>query len=376
MDILLVEDDSVDEEALRRLLPRTTNLECAKTLCDAIALLEDHSFELVLLDLGLPDSSGITTLRRLREVIPNLPIVVTSGLDDEEVAVEAIRHGAQDYIVKDHLTSYTLRNLEFAIQRVKLATQLQQERANRERLEVALRQRERELAHMGRVAVTGEVVAELAHEVGQPLQVISNYVDVMQAIMIGQQQIDCEAIDSSIDQIGLAAGHAQGVFKQLRGFVRDSNLESERIDLNDVIRTTTDFVDFELKNQKIAVNHDLASGPVYVDADVVQIQQVLINLIRNAIAAMEHIHVDERQLSISSRSDSEIATVEVHDTGCGLNIEAASAFQPFTTTKTDGLGMGLAICARIVRSYNGNIRVSSAEQGTSFEFDLPLSREV
>ena len=375
MDILLVEDDSVDEEALRRLLPRNTSLQCATTLRDAIGRLGMHAFDLVLLDLGLPDSSGIETLSRLRKSIPDLPIVVMSGLDDEEIAVEAIRHGAQDYIVKDHLTRYTLRSLEFAIQRVKLATQLRHERASREQLEMALRQRERELAHMGRVAVTGEVVAELAHEIGQPLQVISNYVDAMQTVMDGQQQVACETIDRSVDQISRAAGHAQGVFQRVRRFVSDSKSECQRFDLNELIRSTTDFVEFELRKHDVDVSHELISGAVYVDADAVQIQQVLINLVLNGIAAMEAVPADTRQLTISTRSDFETVTVHVHDTGSGLGIDHDSVFMPFTTTKANGLGMGLAICARIIRTCQGEIRVGRATHGTRFEFELPVSKK-
>lgn len=229
---------------------------------------------------------------------------------------------------------------------------------------------------MGRVAVTGEIVAELAHEIGEPLQVISNYVVAMQAAMKGHNQIECAAIDTLIDPISRAAGYAQNVVKRVRSFMRDSTFECECFDINDLIRSTTEFFEFELRNDDIVVNYELTPASTNINGDTVQIQQVLINLMLNAIAAMKDIPADARELRIRTSLDtkSNNVVVQVHDTGCGLDIDPDSVFEPFVTTKKNGLGMGLAICARIVRSHSGDIRIGDAKNGTSFEFELPASK--
>ena len=182
MSILLIEDDEIDAENVRRSLPKQTEVVPATTLHAALKILNDQSQDLVLLDPGLPDSSGVESFERIREAAPKMPIVVLTGLEDQQLALQIIRLGAQDYLLKNQLDDRSIQSLYFAVERGRLLERLQKEQAERERLALELREQEQSLAHLNRVSLMGELVAEISHEVSQPLSVISTLATALEAV--------------------------------------------------------------------------------------------------------------------------------------------------------------------------------------------------
>ena len=368
MDVLLVEDDEVDELAVRRLLSRDATIHCVKTLSHAIDRSSQQQFHLILLDLGLPDSKGLSTFTRLRAEVPDVPIVVLTGLDDESMAVQVVQKGAQDFLVKGYLDTRSLQCLGFAVERNKLVRKLKDARDQQRKLERALRDREQQLAHMGRVALLGEVTAEIAHEVSQPLQAIANVVSVLQI------QSESEATNKLIERIESDLALAQAILKRTRKFSKNSNVELSSFDVNDVVHETVQFVDFERSRVQASISLELSAEPLSILADRVQVLQVLVNLVRNAFDALHGLEPGRRGISIRTGCKQDTVTIEVEDRGAGLALGSDEVFAAFATTKTDGLGMGLAICARIVKAHKGTIGVQSDEGRTVFKITLPQDR--
>lgn len=371
MDVLLVEDDEIDAENVRRLLPRDASLKHATTLHDALDLIDGSLLDLILLDPGLPDSSGEDTFHRLREFAPKVPVVILTGIEDRQLAFNIIREGAQDYLLKNQLDERALRALHFAVERGRMLLRLEQERAERERLVLELRDQEKSLAHLGRVALMGEVVAEITHEVSQPLNVISTLAGALKASL--QQGATYSSRDLDLmNRLSDANDHAGAVLSRLREFIRDETTTFEKFDMNELIVSTTEFVDYERRRRKIKIRHEFDSEKLWVVGNRTQIQQVVVNLMRNAFDAMAQTPESDRLVTVRVYPYRENMRVEVIDQGCGLKVDVSEVFAPFRTTKDSGLGMGLAICSRIMHNHHGRISVVRGDlPGTVFRFEIP-----
>jgi C4-dicarboxylate-specific signal transduction histidine kinase len=372
MNVLLVEDDSVDEQAVRRLMSSESSLQCVPTLKEAIEATKHQEFHLILLDLGLPDSSGIATFTSLREAATSVPIVVLTGVDDERMATHAIREGAQDFLVKAYLDARALRSLGFAVERERLTNELLDAQQKRRELEETLRERERELAHISRVALMGEVTAEIAHEISQPLQAIANLVSVL-TIKSLDKKTDSSLLNAELaSQIDEAIELAQQILSRTRKFVRKSESTRTPEDISGVVRDTITFVDFERRKYDIEILQEVGQSQLNALIDKVQIQQVLVNLFRNAFDAIEsNSKPNERRVWVRCFREQQDVVVEVEDSGIGIKITNEEMFSAFVTTKTDGLGMGLVVCSRILKEHNGSISANRSERGTVLRFTLP-----
>jgi C4-dicarboxylate-specific signal transduction histidine kinase len=372
MNVLLVEDDSVDEQAVRRIMSSDSSLQCVVTLKDAIEATKHQQFNLILLDLGLPDSSGIDTFTSLREAAASVPIVVLTGVDDERMAIHAIREGAQDFLVKGYLDARALRSLGFAVERERLTHELLAAQKERRELEETLRERERELAHISRVALMGEVTAEIAHEISQPLQAIANLVSVL--VLNGSEEKP-ESSHSNADlarQIDEAITLAQQILSRTRKFVRKSEVVRTSEDVDSVVRDTIMFVDFERRKYDIEVLQEDGETQLLALIDRVQIQQVLVNLFRNAFDAIKsNQQSNDRRIWVRCFREGQNIVVEVEDSGCGIQISNEEMFTAFVSTKADGLGMGLVVCSRILKDHDGSISAVRSERGTVLRITLP-----
>ncbi|TWU51992.1 sensor histidine kinase [Rubripirellula reticaptiva] len=373
ISILLIEDDDIDAECVRRSLPKCTALHRASTLQSALAVLSDMPLDLILLDPGLPDSSGVDSFLRIRESSPELPIVVLTGFQDKELAVQIIRLGAQDYLLKDQLDERAMQALRFAVERGRLLRKLEDEQAQREQLASKLREQEQSLAHLGRVALMGELVAEITHEVSQPLNVISALVGALE-VSHQQSVVDTAQNAILIKNLSDANLHAGAILQRLREFIRDKTTTFDTFDIKELIISTIDFVDSERRRRKITIKHDFTNGRLFALGNTTQIQQVIVNLLRNAFDAMMNLPESNRLVTVRAYQQDSTVCVEVIDQGSGLELETAAAFSAFKTTKSEGLGMGLAICSRILHNHHGRItHLPSDRPGSTFRFELPSS---
>jgi C4-dicarboxylate-specific signal transduction histidine kinase len=246
--------------------------------------------------------------------------------------------------------------------------------SDRKRAEEALQQAEADLARLNRVMLLGEMTASIAHEVNQPIAaVITNANAGLR--WLGAQQPDFGEVRQALGRIVRDGTRAGEVIGRIRAHVKKMPPRRELLDINEAIREAIALTQTETQRNAVRLQSRLADDLPLVSADRVQLQQVLINLIINAIEAMAGAGDGPRELTIVSRiDDANDVVVEVQDTGPGLDPKQLDRlFQSFYTTKPDGIGMGLAISRSIAEAHGGCLSAApNNPRGVVFRFTLPV----
>ena len=244
----------------------------------------------------------------------------------------------------------------------------------RKRAEEALRDARADLERMARLTTMGELTASIAHEINQPLAAIVTQSEAASRFL-DRDEPDLDEVQdalSAIRQDGMRAGE---VIRGLRALARKSGPQLTKLDIDDVISEVLALARGELRRHDVVLRTELAAEGKSVMGDRVQLQQVLLNLIMNSVEAMREVTGRSRELTVSSAlAEPSSVLVAVKDTGAGLDPALAERmFQPFFTTKPDGLGMGLSICRSIVEAHGGRLWVSPrAPYGADVRFTIPL----
>jgi PAS domain S-box-containing protein len=500
--ILLLEDDSSDAELIQELLEAedfVCEITRVQTRAEFLNALEHAGIDLILADYKLPSFDGASALKLASSARPDVPFIFVSGTIGEELAIEALKMGATDYVLKTGLSRLApsvrraIREAEGRAERKKAQEALRRSEAylaeaqrlsqtgsfgwnvssgeiywsdetyrifecettikpsvqmiierchpdDRVRLEQVLmraaigkddftvehrlvmpdgsgkyvkavarlstgedlersvyfgaviditerkraegeherlRQLEADLAHMNRLTTMGEFTASIAHEINQPLAAIVTQSEAALGFLDRDEPNLDEARDSlsSIAEEGMRAGE---VIRGLRALARKSGPQLTRLDMDDVVRQVLALARGELLRHDVVLHTELTAEDRSVMGDRVQLQQVLLNLMMNSVEAMRGVTERARELTVSvTLVEPGSVLVAVKDTGTGLDTAAAErVFQPFFTTKADGLGMGLGICRSIVEAHGGRLWVSPrAPHGADVRFTVPLSAE-
>nr|WP_291706338.1 ATP-binding sensor histidine kinase [Bradyrhizobium sp.] len=252
----------------------------------------------------------------------------------------------------------------------------------RKRAEAEARESERryqekqlELAHANRVATMGQLTASIAHEVSQPISAVA--MNASAALRwLDRKPPDVEKAQFSLEQIVQDANRSSDVIRRMRELFKKAPPRKERLDLNEVIREVIVFSASEALKNAISVQTQLAEGLSPIDGDRVQLQQVLLNLVVNAIQAMSTVADGARDLLITTApAEANSVLVRVTDSGPGLDAKTLEhVFDPYYTTKPEGMGMGLAICRSIIDAHNGRLWASANQpRGAVFQFTLPAN---
>jgi len=226
-----------------------------------------------------------------------------------------------------------------------------------------------EMQHMDRLNIAGEMASGLAHELSQPLTAAGNYLDVCLRRM-AESNWDHVILQQTVRLAHDQTERAARIISHLKDLVRKQKYERTLLDINTVIKDSVKFLDYELQHHYISVVLDTSRLPLVL-ANRIEIEQVLINLIKNAIDSMSS--SPRRELRIATRViESGSILVTVSDTGKGVGVEDMERiFNPFQTSKEDGLGLGLAICRSLIENYGGHIWAEQKEDaGIEFNFTL------
>jgi two-component system sensor kinase FixL len=242
----------------------------------------------------------------------------------------------------------------------------------RQRTEARLQELQSELVHMSRFTALGEMASTLAHEINQPLTAIANYLKGCRRILQRMDGVEVPILQDAVNQAADQALRAGQVIRHLREFVARGESERHIENLPKLIEEASALALVGAKEKGVRVTFHLAPDALLVLADRIQVQQVLLNLIRNAIEAMQDVPRRELMVSTKTLPHDHLIEISVSDTGSGIASEIADQlFQPFITTKKHGMGVGLSICRTIVESHGGKIWVESKpNQGTTFRFTL------
>jgi PAS domain S-box-containing protein len=239
------------------------------------------------------------------------------------------------------------------------------------------RQHQAQLAHVCRVSAMGEMATTLAHELNQPLAAIVTYArgGIRWLRTRGDDSHELLGIMDHIATQGEAAGQ---IIRRARSLLRKDDARYLPTELNAVVREATDLARLETRRKDIALQLDLAGALPPVPADAIQIEQVVLNLVRNAIEAIDGAHPPRREIAVRTGLGANRGVeVAVFDTGPGFAAtDTAHLFDPFYTTKPDGLGMGLTISRSIIEAHGGELHAApNPDGGATFRFVLPATRE-
>jgi C4-dicarboxylate-specific signal transduction histidine kinase len=235
-----------------------------------------------------------------------------------------------------------------------------------------------ELAYANRVTAMGQLTASMAHEVNQPITAVVAHAFAALRFLKAQP-LDMAEVKRSLAGIVNSGKRAGEIVGRIRALVKKVPPRKDRVDINEAILEVISLTRSEMKRSGISLRIDLARGLPFVDGDRIQLQQVVLNLILNAVEAMGAQRDGARELLIASGEDgADGVSVAVRDSGPGLEPEGRErVFEAFYTTKPSGMGMGLAICRSIVDAHGAQICAAANEpRGAVFRFTLPAHREA
>jgi signal transduction histidine kinase len=335
------------------------------SLGEALGHLSMGMTDLIVLDLMLPDSAGLETLASVREAAPSVPVVVLTGQGADELAVEAIQRGAQDYLVKGTDEGLMVRSLRYALERSRAWDALQKS-------EATLRSTRLQLLQIDKLDSVGRLAAGIAHEVRNPLSTIQMGISFLRNYCPNQSE---EALET-LDDMDSAMTRAYDIIKGLLDFCLPTQLNLEACSLNRCICQIMPMVSHEIKRHGIVFTPDLAGDLPPLRLDPNQIKQVLLHLILNAIDAVEEKGMLRVQTRVCRASETgadvprgaggRSVCLTIDDDGCGIPADVTDRiFEPFFTTKPPGkgTGLGLSISRNIIELHGGRLAIANRPEG-------------
>jgi len=239
------------------------------------------------------------------------------------------------------------------------------------RAEEGLRDAQMTLAHVTRVATLGEMTASIAHEINQPLGALVNNANACLGWLSTE---NLEEVRNSVELMLDDAQRASEIITRIRSLVKKAPPQKDWLDINQTIREVIGLARNEIQRNGVALETQLSDDMPLIFADRIQLQQVMLNLMMNAIEAMTQVTTPRELLISSGADDSKGVVVVVRDSGPGLDSKSHERlFEPFYTTKPQGMGMGLAICRSLIEAHGGRLwATTNAPHGAVFQFTLPI----
>lgn len=414
--ILLIEDDPDYAQIIRLMMIKEmgveVDLECSSLLKDAITRLEKEDKEgidVVLMDLTLPDSCGFDTFAQVYARAMELPIVVLTCLDDEKLATEAVREGAQDYLIKDQVDSKLLaRSIKYAIERKEVDKELKKAnirlKQSQEKLELWNKELEEEVKKRTEALMKAnqeledanenlrmmdrektKFLSTVAHDLRTPLTAIKAYADMMLMYKDEPAEVREEFINIIIHESDRVNRLIDNLLNLARIELNTMRYEMKPLDMNALINQLTSSHKKQTNQLGLSLMADIPDNLPEVLGDQKRIGQVIANLLSNAIKFTPP--GGKIKIDVKSKSDQGIhhtanhnICVSVSDTGIGIPeqyhqkiFEKFGRAQMSSKTAKEGLGLGLAIAKHIVEHHGGRIWVESEEgKGSRFSFTLPV----
>ena len=370
--ILIVDDEPANLRLLERML-NAAGYHDLVTTTDARTVLDlyrDRRPDLVVLDLMMPHLDGMAILGRLRAEFPEsayTPVLVLTADATVEAKRKALAAGARDFLTKPFEHFEALLRIRNLLDMRALYRTLE---SQNQTLEETVRQRTAQLFQSEKIAAMGALLAGVAHELNNPLAVLSGH-----AQLLVEEAIP--GVGARAGQIHAAADRCVRIVRNFLALARQRPSERGRTIVRDLINGSVELLAYELRTDGITVEVDVANDVPLLWADAHQLHQVLVNLITNAHHAMRR-QPGSRRITLTARRDAAAgsARLAIADTGPGIPPEVRTRiFEPFFTTKPvgEGTGLGLSLCHSIIAEHRGTITVESEEgRGATFVITLPV----
>ena len=382
--LLVVDDERMILELTSMVLTsRGFDVSVVDNALDAYVMIEREQPALVLLDYMMPKVNGLDALKEIRKRFPETYVIMFTGKGSEEVAVELMKSGASDYVLKPfsnaklverienvlRIRSIELHNKALIQEQERLLDEIESwNRTLEERVEqktVELEMAHHEVLLTEKLAALGHLSAGMAHEIRNPLNSISLFAQVISSGLEDEPEMKSysEKIINEVERI-------DAILVKLLSTSKRSHFQLRTIHIDRVITTSLQPFLEQMNVQDVALQTELGEKTHSILADADELGQIFSNLFANALFEMK----TGGTLSVTLESDDKEALITVSDTGGGIPEEHLNnIFDPFFTTKDRGTGFGLSVVLRIVKTYAGRINVESNSQGTSFQIWLPLA---
>jgi signal transduction histidine kinase len=366
LQVLLVEDNSADARLLREMFrkerPGSFQLTHVSSLGEALVLLAKGGIDIVLLDLGLPDGRGLDTVRRAHAIAPGVPLIVLTGLEDEALAAEAMKEGAQDYLIKGEIQNRALpRALRHSIERQRM-------------------QSETDLIRTDQMQFKDEFLSHVSHELRSPLTAVHQFVTILLDGLAGalalEQRRYLEIVLRNVKQLDSMINDLLDVTRVQSGKLV---IEPQYASASDAIVYVVNTLQGTATAKGVSLRTDIEHRLPMVCADPTRIRQILVVLVDNAIKFTPTGGVVELKVRTLG-DDPNVLVLEISDTGCGISPDLTERIFERLFQAPDpawagrkGLGLGLYICKELVTLQGGRIWAKSVlGQGTVFSFTLPV----
>jgi signal transduction histidine kinase len=413
--VLLVEDSVFDAKLIQDLCGGSCHgqfeLEHQTDLSGAFQSLSEKQFDVILLDLTLPDAHGLDTFVKVNERCPKIPIIVLSRIDDENIALRSVSMGAQDYLIKGQVDGVVLkRSISYGIERKQMAEELLKHRENLEELVAArtveliesnrqlkdeiekrnlaekalqtaftqLKETQAQLIQAEKMEIVGRLSSGIAHEVKNPLAIILQGVEYLSRKVSPQQEDQLSTLQYMSD----AVARADNIVKGLLDFSGVSPVQIQSQELIPIVEKSLILMKHSLDKYHIELVRDFVNVLPQVKVDKNKIEQVFLNLFENAVQAMSKggqlkvkisaDRVSENDEGVGKRKEDifrpgeEVIKIEIEDTGPGIPVNLLDkVFDPFFTTKRHigGTGLGLSIVRSIIEMHRGKIKIANKQEG-------------
>ncbi|MDU0460222.1 MAG: response regulator [Geobacteraceae bacterium] len=381
--IVIIDDDpNVLELTALILSKRGFRVFTALSASTGLQLISQHSPELVLLDYMMPEIDGLSTLHQIKSGYPDTYVVMFTGKGSEEIAVELMKAGASEYILKPFNNRNLIERLEnvlkireierhnFKLQQEhdRLLKEIEQwnqdlQKRVREKTE-ALQAAQNEIVQSEKLAALGYLSAGMAHEIRNPLNSIALFVQLMRQNTLDPDQLEYQSkILKEIERVDTIIRKLLDASRRTRSITSD-------VQLNHVIDTALEAFAPQIETRKILVERHYHVIPSPIKADPAELEQIFTNLFLNALDVMNQ----GGRLTIDISEENRRVTVRIGDSGGGIPQDILpNIFEPFFSTKTCGTGMGLPVAQRIAHIYEGSMVVeSTSSAGTVFRLDFPV----
>lgn len=404
--VLIVDDEEPVRKMFSACLAERYHCTTAANANEALALLAEESFALILTDVSMPGLSGVELLRRVVTQYPDTAVIMVSGIGRTQRVLDAVRLGASDYLIKPVDLDVLELSVERALERRKLLRDARRYKQDLERRNAELGRRKSELEslqakiiHTEKMASLGQLAAGVAHELNNPAGFLYGNMEILGECVAGLERLlefctnaplppDLAAeiarikdeidYDHTLDDLRSIIADCRGgaerirdVVQNLRTFSRLDEAEFKKIDLHEGIDSTARLLSHQYNQSHIRLRRDYGELPP-VDCYAGQLNQVWMNLLANAAQAIE----GAGEVCVATRLEGDSVVVTVSDTGRGIApAHLARIFDPFFTTKPvgEGTGLGLSITHSIVERHGGTISVVSWRGvGTTFTITIPV----